>query len=80
MATDRFQLEIARLRSEIDALPPAGRESIEKLLHETLARHEEIQAARAAALDALDDWRLTVKYAVYDAECARRERRPSQEP
>ncbi|MBX3396097.1 MAG: hypothetical protein KF841_12090 [Phycisphaerae bacterium] len=79
MTSDEFQLQIARLQSKIEALPLADHEAIEKLLRETLARHAEIQAARAAALDALDDWRLTIKYAVYDAECARRERDPSSE-
>lgn len=79
MTEGTFAATLRELRSRIDALPVERRAPLIQLMQETVARQREIEQAKSDALDALDDWRIALKYAVFDAEATRREtpRRPN---
>lgn len=48
-----YEAEYARLRREIDALPPDERESLRALHAESVTRHAQIQDSRAKSREAL---------------------------
>lgn len=73
MTEGTFAATLRELRSRIDMLPVERQAPLIQLMQETIARQREIERARSDALDALDDWRISLKYAVFDAEATRRE-------
>ncbi len=73
MADKTPMQELDALESRIASLPPAQQASLRPLLQETRERHTEIERAITAAKDALDDWRIAMKYLVFDIEAERRE-------
>ncbi|MBN2561901.1 MAG: hypothetical protein JXQ75_13325 [Phycisphaerae bacterium] len=68
-----FDAKLARLEAKIAALPADQQAQLEPVLVETRRRHQEIREAVTSARDALDDWRITMKYRVFDLEARHRE-------
>lgn len=73
MNSETFQNQLEDLTAKIDALPVEQRGPLLALVEETKRRQAELTKDVAAATDALADWRIAVKYAVFDREAARRE-------
>ena len=64
---------LAELEAKIASLPAEQRAQLEHLLEETKERHADIKSNVDTAREALDDWRLLMKYNVFDVEAGRRE-------
>ncbi len=69
-----FQARLAEARQRIDTLPVEVRAGLLALLEETRQRHEEMKANLTRTREAMDDWRLVMKYVVFDHEATQRER------
>ena len=75
MTDETFTEKLRELSEKMRDLSPEQREALQPLLKETKDRHATLQKNIARANDALDDWRVTVKYALFDRDARRRERR-----
>jgi phosphoglycerate-specific signal transduction histidine kinase len=75
MTEQTFQTKLAELETQIDSLPAEQQAHLKAMLEETRCRHQEIRQSIAAATDALDDWRIAMKYRIFDAEARLREAR-----
>lgn len=75
MTDETFTAKLRELSDKMRDLSPEQREALQPLLKETEDRHAVLQENIARAHDALDDWRLTVKYALFDRDARRRESR-----
>lgn len=73
MTDETFKERLAELEARIDALPEDRRAVLRRLFRETRQRHLQVKTAVNAARNALDDWRLAMKYLVFDREAAARE-------
>lgn len=73
MDSHTYDAKLAELEATIASLPVDQRAALAPLLAETRTRHTEIQKAGAAARAALDDWRIVMKYLVFDWEARLRE-------
>ena len=73
MDSSTHDARLAELEARIAALPADQRAALAPLLAETKTRHAQIKRATAAARDALDDWRIAMKYMVFDWEARLRE-------
>lgn len=72
--TDKdFQAKLQELMGQIGNLPEGDRGQLEKLAHETVARHERMKKTIGELQESLDYLRLSVKYLVFDLEATRRE-------
>lgn len=71
----KFDAELAGLLEKLSKLSPEQQERLRPLVEETRARQAALEADVAAAHDALDDWRITMKYAIFAKEAAARERK-----
>ena len=74
MNDETFHAELAEVRQQIHTLPEAQRAPLLALLKETGHRHVQLKEHFARARDALDEWRLLMKYLIFDCEAGRRER------
>ena len=73
MKHEAFDAKIEEYISLIQQLPEVARGRMMELVDETRERNAYIEEMAQAASDALDDWRLTVKYRLFHDEAARRE-------
>lgn len=69
----QHQRQLEKLLASIDQLTPEQQAALGPLVDETKRRQAEIDDAHHEAHDALDDWRLTMKYLVFTNEAKRRE-------
>ncbi len=74
MNDEAFHARLAEFRAQIDALPEAKRPELIALLEETRRRHEDLKKNFSRIHQALDEWRLGLKYLLFDYEATRRER------
>lgn len=70
---ETYQQELAELEAKIRTLPGDRQAALVSLLQETQHRHAQIRQAIRTARDALDDWRLAMKYMLFDQEARCRE-------
>ncbi len=75
MMEETARKKLAELEAKIAALPAVQRTQLEGLLEETKERHDHIKSNADSARNALDDWRLLMKYRVFDLEARLREKR-----
>jgi phosphoglycerate-specific signal transduction histidine kinase len=75
MTEETFQTKLTELETRINSLPADQQAQLKALLDETRRRHSDIRRSVSAAQDALDDWRLAMKYMIFDAEARLREAR-----
>jgi len=73
MNDEAFNTRMAEIEARIAALPEAEQARLRDLVEETRRRHESIRASTTAALNALDDWRIVMKYLIFDLEARARE-------
>jgi phosphoglycerate-specific signal transduction histidine kinase len=73
MTGETFREEFDELESRIATLPSDQQATLRPLLQETRERHLQIEQAITAAKDTLDDWRIAMKYLIFDIEARRRE-------
>ncbi|NLX23176.1 MAG: hypothetical protein GXY55_16105 [Phycisphaerae bacterium] len=74
MDDQTFQARLADARRQIDTLPVEKRAGLMALLEETRQRHDELKTNFARAREAMGEWRLLMKYLIFDHEATRRER------
>lgn len=75
MTDEIFTDKLRELSDKMRDLSPEQREALQPLLEETKDRHAVLQENISRANDALDDWRLNLKYALFDRDARRREGR-----
>ncbi len=73
MTAETMLEKLGTLESRIATLSSHQQATLRPLLQETRERHLEIERAIKAAKDALDDWRIAMKYLIFDFEAKRRE-------
>lgn len=73
MSDTEFQVKLADLISQADALPEEQRNALMKIATDTKARHEVVRKTMAELQEAIDYLRLSTKYLVFDLEATRRE-------
>ncbi len=73
LTEDTYTTKLAELEQTINTLPPAEQAQLKNLLSETKKRHAAIKTATTSARNALDDWRIAMKYMIFDQEARRRE-------
>jgi hypothetical protein len=73
MQEAEFQKKMTELMGEIQTLPDAERERLEKLAAETRQRHEQLRKTMANLQENLDQLRLGIKYLIFDLEATKRE-------
>jgi len=73
MTEEKFEQHLQELLSKIETLPESQRAPLLEMVEETRSRHRVIREATTRALSALDDWRLILKYRIFDAEARQRE-------
>ncbi len=73
MSRDRIESQLAEVVAKIESLPPNLRGPLLDLVDEARERMREVSVAADRARDAVDDWRLALKYRVFDAEATARE-------
>ncbi len=73
MNDETFEVRLAELEARAAGLAPDLRHALALLLDETRRRHADIRLSAAKACDALDDWRIAMKYKLLDAEARLRE-------
>lgn len=73
MTESSFQQKIAELAAKIDAMPEPHRAQLKKMVERTQRRFESIKENCARSREALDDWRLAMKYLIFDSEAQARE-------
>ena len=73
MTDETFHAKLSEIRQQIHALPEAQRGPLLSLLDETRDRYDQLKTNFARTREALDDWRLTMKYLIFDREASRNE-------
>lgn len=68
-----LEAHIGQLSSVIDSLPEAERAKLKGLVQETRERHAQVEEDITRAYDLVDDWRLSAKWRVFNAEARQRE-------
>ncbi len=71
----QFNAAIDEYIAFIETLPEAQRARMMELVDETRRRHAHLRHLEKTAQDALDDWRLILKYRLFDYEARQREQR-----
>ncbi len=74
-ASGNFDSRLADLLARFSTLSPEQQEKLRPLVEATRARQVSLEADVAAAHDALADWRIVTKYAIFANEAAARERK-----
>lgn len=69
----KHKKQLDKLLASIDQLTPEQQAALGPIVDETKRRQADIDTAHIEAHDALDDWRLTMKYLVFTNEAKRRE-------
>ena len=75
MTEETFRTRIAELETRITALPADQQAQLKGLIEETRQRYSDIRRSVSSARDALDDWRIAMKYLIFDQEARLREAR-----
>ncbi len=75
MTDETLADKLRELTDKMRDLSPEQREALEPLLQETKDRQASLQGDVARAHDALDDWRVILKYALFGRDARRRESR-----
>ena len=78
MNSKAFESKLQELSAQIETLPESDRARLRALADETRRRQSDIRASCARAEEALCDWRLLLKYILFDAEASLREQRQRQ--
>ena len=73
MTEETFQARMAELRERVRGLPAEQQAALEGLFAETEQRFRMLQENRGRLGTALADWRLILKYALFDLEATKRE-------
>jgi len=73
MTDETLEAKLREINSRIETLPQSQRDHLMQMVEETRQRHRDIKDGISRANDALDDWRLHMKYRVFDMEASRRE-------
>ncbi|MCB9853263.1 MAG: hypothetical protein H6819_09230 [Phycisphaerales bacterium] len=72
---EHFDTQLAALLDKLSRLPPEQQAKLQPLVDATRARQRALETDVAAAHDALADWRISMKYAIFAKEAADRERK-----
>lgn len=70
-----FDAQLAALLDKLGTLSPEQQARLRPLVEETRARQAALEKDVDAAHDALDDWRIIMKYAIFAKEAAAREQK-----
>jgi hypothetical protein len=73
MTESTFHQQLAELQAKIDVLPEAYRCRLNQLVAHAKQRFAAINKNKTKARTALDDWRLAMKYLIFDREARVRE-------
>ncbi|HOW73545.1 MAG TPA: transcriptional regulator [Phycisphaerae bacterium] len=73
MTDDVLNARLAEARDRINALPAEQRGPLLALVEETRQRHLELKKSFNRIHEAVDEWRLLMKYLIFDREATRRE-------
>ena len=73
MKDDQFDAAVAEHIASIETLPEEQRERLMEIVEETRRRHANLKQIEKRARDSLDDWRLILKYNMFNDEAKRRE-------
>ena len=73
MTDKEFQDHMANVRAKLAALPASQRARLAPLVEETERRQRLLQDNAERVRSALDDWRVQLKYLLFDNEATRRE-------
>ena len=76
MSREMYDARLAELEAVIAGLPAEQQALLAPMLAETRTRQDEIKQACDAARDTLADWRIAMKYLIFDLEARLREARP----
>lgn len=68
-----FMSQLEEARKRIDLLPPDQKEPLRQLLEETHKRHSELKDNFSHVHNALADWKVNIKYLLFDLEATKRE-------
>ena len=79
MTDETLEARLCEINSKIETLPQSQRDHLMQMVEETRQRHNDIKDGIGQARDALDDWRLQMKYRVFDMEASVRENRTLRE-
>ncbi len=79
MTDETLEARLCEINSKIETLPQSQRDHLMQMVEETRQRHHDIKDGIGRANDALDDWRLHMKYLVFDMEASVRESRMLRE-
>lgn len=73
MTDEVLNAKLAEAREKINALPADQRGPLLALVEETRQRHVELKKNFSRVHEAVDEWRLLMKYLIFDREATRRE-------
>lgn len=73
MTNDELGTRLDRIDTLIETLPESERGRIRALVIETRERHARIAESSRQAIEAIDDWRVRLKYIIFDIEATQRE-------
>ncbi len=73
MTDDTANARLAELESRIAAMSEERQAELRPVLEETRQRHDLIRQCSDAARSALADWRIAMKYRIFDLEARLRE-------
>ncbi len=73
MTNDTASAQLAELEARIAEMPEEQQAALLPVLEETRQRHGLIRQCSDAARNALADWRIVMKYRVFDLEARLRE-------
>ena len=72
-SNEELEAHIAKITSVMDTLPEPERARLQGLVEETRQRYEQVREDSTRVCEVVDDWRLLVKYQVFDAEARQRQ-------
>lgn len=73
MTDETLRKNLDEALAKINALPEAERGPLLALLEETRQRHGQLKESFAKIAVAVEDWRLTMQYLLFDHEASQRE-------
>lgn len=73
MKDEVFNARLTEARQRIESLPDEKRAPLMNLLQETKNRHHELKQSFSKVHEAVDEWRLMMKYLVFDRDALKRE-------
>ena len=73
MTDDTANARLAELEAQIAEMSEKQQAELQPVLEETRQRHGRIRQCSAAARSALADWRIAMKYRIFDLEARLRE-------